>query len=368
MSGRVTLQQVAEAAGVSRGTASVILNDRASARFAADTARRVRETAQQLGYRPNRLATALLQGGTQTLALVSADVSGDHFAADLVRGASQAAGSAGQLLYVAQSDGRPELFDRLLHQLIDQGVDGFVYAASSYRRLPIPQVLQGHPLVLLNALPAPATGPGPRSRRPHNSTAGVHDDSPAAVVPDDEQAGRLAGSLLRGAMAARGRTDGVLLLGRVVHGPTAEDPSPGMAGELRERGLRADLGEHKIPLTHLECLWWPTQAREALDAYLRSNPVPGAICALNDRVAMGAYDALRRHSLHIPDDVPVVSFDGSDLAAWLDPALSSLSLPYLQMGARAIELLLHGDQPPGALIERIPLELPHPSSLGAPLT
>lgn len=369
MSGRVTLQQVADAAGVSRGTASVILNDRQSARFAADTASRVRQAADRLGYRPNRLATALLQGGTQTLALISADVSGDHFAADLIRGASQAAGTAGQLLFVAQSDGRPAVFERLVHRFIDQGVDGFVYATSSHRSLPIPQVLAGQRLVLLNAVPA--GGGGPAGAPP-----------PPAVVPDDEEAGRRAGGLLREAMAAgatratrttraarptRTTRGPVLLLGRVVHAPTADDPRPGLAGALRERGLRSDLGAHGVALTHLDCPWWPAEAREALDGYLRSNPAPAAICALNDRTAMGAYDALRRHGLRVGDDVPIVSFDGSDLADWLDPTLSSLRLPLLRMGARAVELLVQGaaggDEAASGLVERVPLESPDPHSM-----
>ena len=72
----------------------------------------------------------------------------------------------------------------------------------------------------------------------------------------------------------------------------------------------------------------------------RATP-PSAICALNDRAGLGVYDALRRRDLRVGADVAVISFDGSDLAGWLDPPLSSLALPYVTMGERAVELLLH---------------------------
>lgn len=350
MAGRVTLQQVADAAGVSRGTASVILNDRPGARFSPETAARVRAAADALGYRPNRLATALLQGDTQTLALVSADLSTDRFAADLVRGASEGAGRAGQLLFVAQADGLAGPVERLIHRLVDHGVDGFVYAVNSNREVRVPEVLRDQQVVVLNGVPVA----GPDGTWP----------TPPAIAPDDERAGALAGELLRASLGAREPARRrVLLLGRVVRESSADDPLPGIAGALRERGLRADLRAHGVPLAHVACPWWPAEARSALDEYLTRHPAPGAICALNDRAAIGAYDALRRHGLRVPHDVSIVSFDGSELADWTDPPLSSLRLPYLQMGARAVELLLAGA--PDGHVEHVALGSPHVGSLTA---
>jgi LacI family transcriptional regulator len=75
---------------------------------------------------------------------------------------------------------------------------------------------------------------------------------------------------------------------------------------------------------------------------------------LNDRIAMGAYQALAAHGLSVPDDVSVVSFDGSDLARWLRPELTSIVLPYAELGHRAVELLLT----PGPLatgVQRLPM-------------
>lgn len=333
MQDRVTLAQVAQAAGVSRATASLVLNDRRDARFSEATAQRVHAAARELGYRPNRLATALAHGGTQTIALLSEELSTDPFTADLVRGVTRGAAAADKLLYVVQSDGDDAVRRRLVHQLLDHGVRDVIYATSSLRRVAIPDELRGTRLVLLNARPLA------------DASAADQDDAPAAetpptppcVVPDDEDAGRRAARLL----LAHGRADDVVLVGRVVRRPHGADP--GLAGRLRLRGLTAELESGGGRLTdHVECEWDPRQARSAVDELLatRATP-PSAICALNDRAGLGVYDALRRRDLRVGADVAVISFDGSDLAGWLDPPLSSLALPYVTMGERAVELLLH---------------------------
>jgi LacI family transcriptional regulator len=69
---------------------------------------------------------------------------------------------------------------------------------------------------------------------------------------------------------------------------------------------------------------------------------PSALICLNDRIALGAYQALQEAGLRVPQDVSVVSFDGSDLASWLRPQLASVALPHFEMGRRVAELLVKG--------------------------
>ena len=75
-------------------------------------------------------------------------------------------------------------------------------------------------------------------------------------------------------------------------------------------------------------------------AWLATRARPSALICLNDRVAMGTYQALAEHGLSVPADVSVISFDGSDLAGWLRPRLATLALPFAEMGARAVEILM----------------------------
>jgi LacI family transcriptional regulator len=89
------------------------------------------------------------------------------------------------------------------------------------------------------------------------------------------------------------------------------------------------------------------------------------IC-LNDRVALGAYQALREAGLSIPGDVSVLSFDDSDLAAWLRPQLTSISLPHYQLGWQAVETLLDAAGRTEPAVRRVEMPVRYRASLGKP--
>ena len=91
---------------------------------------------------------------------------------------------------------------------------------------------------------------------------------------------------------------------------------------------------------------------------------PTALICLNDRIALGAYQALAAAGLRIPDDVSVVSFDDSDLASWLVPQLTSVAIPHFELGRRAVELLVSADRQPG--VHRIAMPLSARDSVGPP--
>lgn len=79
---------------------------------------------------------------------------------------------------------------------------------------------------------------------------------------------------------------------------------------------------------------------------------------------MGAYQALKERGWAIPGDVTVVGFDDSPLASWLQPQLTSVAMPYHAMGARAVELLLTGNDADG--VHRIPMPIHIRGSSSAP--
>ncbi len=89
---------------------------------------------------------------------------------------------------------------------------------------------------------------------------------------------------------------------------------------------------------------------------------------LNDRVAMGTYQALATNGLDVPRDVAVVSFDGSELATWLRPAVTSVALPFAELGERAVQVLLD-PRPSAGEVVRVPMGVapwPLPSVLAGP--
>ncbi|WP_407940091.1 substrate-binding domain-containing protein [Nakamurella leprariae] len=88
---------------------------------------------------------------------------------------------------------------------------------------------------------------------------------------------------------------------------------------------------------------------------------------MNDRIALGAYQAAAEARLSIPDDLSVISFDDSDLAGWLRPGLTSAAIPHFELGRRAVERLLEPSLSPG--IERVLMPLSERESVApAPIS
>ena len=167
-----------------------------------------------------------------------------------------------------------------------------------------------------------------------------------AVVPDEINAGRDAATELLTA----GHRDGIWIVGH---------PARHLfAGQERLTGIEERLTAAGTGLAGtIDCDWWPEPAYEAVSAALAEGVRPGAVICMNDRIAFGTYQAVREAGLDIPGDVSVISFDDSPLAAWLRPQLTSISLPYYQLGWQAVELLLgeSGDHTPPAGLIRVPM-------------
>ena len=106
---RVKIRTVAEAAGVSVTTVSLVLNDVAGARVSAQTRQRIIEAARHLGYVPNELARQMRSQRTKTLGLLGDEVTTTPFAGRMVLGAQEAASKHGWLLMLLNSGLDPEL-------------------------------------------------------------------------------------------------------------------------------------------------------------------------------------------------------------------------------------------------------------------
>lgn len=341
---RVTLTEVARRAGVSRSAASFALNGRTDLRISEETAARVRLAAEELGYSPNTTAKTLRTGKSGTVALVSDFIGTTSFANAMVRGALETLRAENTLLYTVDTQGDPAIEATLLQNLRDRDVDGFLYASMFTREVEIPPLVRNTSLVLLNCV-----------------SSGV-----PAVIPDERSAGETSASALLDA----GHRDDIWFIGSFPPGFTGAAAWNGWSPlALTERldGIETALraaGAALAGTVPIDTDWDVENGRAAVARLLTSGTRPSALICANDALAVGAYHALAEAGLRVPDDVSVIGFDGSPLIHAVLPQLTSVALPYEELGRVAARMLLDGARPSPP--HRIPMPLIQGGSIASP--
>lgn len=334
----MTLAEVARKAGVSRTTASLVLAGRGEEmRISAQVEARVRSVAQDMRYRPNVVSRSLRTGTTQTIGFISDTVATTPFAGHLIWGALDAARERDHLLLIAETEGDPDLERQQIDMMLDRRVDGIILASMYTRKLRLPHATLDTPSVLLNALPAePGALP--------------------AVLPDEVGAGRTAGEILLRA----GYIDRIFVIGA----EPLRDRYPGdsLAAFERLQGVKEALGAAGAHVAGgvLCSQWQPRDGYEATSRLLKRKDPPEALICFNDRLSVGAYQALDDAGMKVGEDVSVVSFDDEPVASWLRPGLTSIGLPHYELGRTAVEALLdRGHEASGAncRVYRVPMPL-----------
>jgi LacI family transcriptional regulator len=331
---RVTLQDVAREAGVSRTTASFVLTGRLDMRVAPDTKERVLQIARQLDYRPNLVARSLRTNRPVSLGLICDGAPGDLRAGGIVSVSVRTAAANHQLMVIGEVGAGGVSLSELAHEMLDRGVGAFLYVANHARRIEaIPSILLEHPLVLVNCI---------------TDQGGI-----PMVVPDEFEAGRTAGL----ALLSNGHTDRIVVVG--------ETPPGDVAATRRRAGLLDVLGRTgREPAGELPSGWEPEPARSMVRQAIGEGMRPSAFVCLNDRIALGVYRAIADVGLLVPDDVSVIAFDDSALADWLVPGLTGVAVPYAELGRRGVELLLDPTRAGGPHL--VPMPLRSRGSIGPP--
>jgi LacI family transcriptional regulator len=313
---RVTLADVARQAGVSPTAASLVLSGRGrELRISRAVEQRVLHAADALQYRPNIVSVGLRTGTTRTIGFVSDTVATSRLAGDMIKGALEAARERGVMLFIGETEGEADLERGLLGAMRDRRVDGIILASMFTRTIRAPERAAAGPAVLLNALPElPCPLP--------------------SVVPDEVEAGRAAARLLLEA----GHRAGIHLIGA---GPGIHDiPPDALAGTERLTGIREVFAQAKVQIASGRVCpdWLPEHGYEATHQLLEHER-PRALICLNDRIALGAYQALDDVGLKVPAEVSVVSFDDHPIAEWIRPKLTTIAIPHFELGRKAVDVL-----------------------------
>ena len=296
-----TMNDVAALAGVSQSTVSFVVNDRPGARIGEATRKRVLEAVEELGFRTDLTARALKTGQTLTIGMLTDRIASTPFGGRIIVGAQEAAWRRDVLVLLADTGDDDNVQAAAVNALLDRRVDGLLFSAQSTGLVELP-VSAPTPTVLVNCFDEAGT---------------------PSVIPDEEFGGGLA---MRAVLDA-GHTNVLYLAGEPDRWATAERIR-GMAQAARAAGVTMGISYGG----------YDTDSGYERMREVARGELPTAILCASDRVALGVMLALSELSLRCPEDISVVGYDNQEyLAEVLHPALTTVELPFLDLGRRGVE-------------------------------
>lgn len=315
-----SVKDVARLAGVSFMTVSRALNT--PEKLNHETLDKVRQAIATLGYVPS-LSARKIRGGHsrgKTIGVFALDTATTPFAVEMLLSMERTAREHGWNLFILNVFEAPPS-QATLDLMLSHQPDGIIFSAMQLRTIDIPLVLRSLPLVLSNCLSA---------------EPGV-----ACYVPDDDEGQYQA---VKQALARGYRRPLCINL-----------PQASLAWAPRQQGLQRALAE--VGLAADSVLQYNLSTDDAyqetlvtLEQHLRSadgRPSFDLLICGNDRIALVAYQYLLGRGLRIPQDVAVLGYDNMiGVAELFYPPLSTVQLPYYEMGRRAVQHLIDGSHAP----------------------
>ncbi|MBK8986020.1 MAG: LacI family DNA-binding transcriptional regulator [Chloroflexi bacterium] len=334
---RVTIREVAQAAGVSTQTVSRVVNGRPD--VSHETRQHVQAVIDSLDYQPSKIARSLIQGQSYSLGVVSSSI-GLYGPSLVLQGVQEAAEQLGfsLILHILPD---AEVYDakKLLRGILAYHVDGILWA--------VPEIGQNRdwvqqevanltvPIAFLNVQP-----------RPMLTTA----------VIDNRHGGRLATRHL----LEQGRRN----IG-IITGPMnwweARQRELGWREELMANGRSVD----ESYITHGD--WTPGSGERSIRMLLDWHPEMDAVFACNDQMALGAMKSARQLGRRIPEDLAIVGFDDIPEAPYFDPSLTTIHQDLSEMGREGVRQLIciinNPEHPTAEPIKLLPTLVVRQSSL-----
>jgi LacI family transcriptional regulator len=302
----ITMRDVAEAAGVSIKTVSRVVNEQGE--ISEETRQRVLLAIEKLGYRPSKVARALVTNRTETIGLIVGDIANPYFS-EVSRGVLDLAQEKGFDVFLCNSDGDLETEKRALFSLIDHNVDGAIIYPHWKNRDWFKDVSSPKcPVVLINYDLESAPGYG--------------------VVLSE---------IIKGAQTA------VRYL--IDKGHRHIGMLAGMDTGIHQRvqGYRKELKNHGLPFREDYILWGPAVLEHGIEsskALLTQHPEITALFCYNDLIAMGAIQGCKEMGLRVPEDCAIVGFDNIRFGALVCPSLTTIHCNKYEIGRQAASLLI----------------------------
>lgn len=318
----VTITDVAKQANVSKSTVSLVLQD--SPLIARETAERVKQAAEALGYVYNRRAADLRRKSSNVIGIVINDLLNPFFAEMLV-GMERRLVDAGYISLMAHTDERLDVQEKVLTSMREYNAAGLILCPAFGTP---PELLRA---IRLSGMPMVITV------RPLGT--GEYD-----FVGADHERGTMLATLH---LIEQGHRR-IAFLGRIGGGPVYERRLAGYRRAMQERGLLV------TPESIVDIALSREGGRDGVRQMLAMDPRPTAAVCYNDVVAFGAMSELGEQGLVVGRDFALTGFDGVMASAHTNPPLTTVDVKPGELGRAAADALLerlaHPDAP---LIERL---------------
>ena len=307
---RPTLKDIARATGVHVSTVSRALDPVARTTITREVTERIQDVAAQLGYRRNRIAAGLRTSRTMTVGVMIPDITNVIFP-PILRGIESVLEPLGYASIIVNTDSEREREGRLLDVLRERGVDGIIHAAVLRNDPAIARAAtEGLPVVTLN-------------RKVENSRIPY-------IVNDDE-----------GGIAEMLRHLHDLGHREIVHLAGPQDLSTGQLrlAAFRKSAKRLRIGADSsriVTATRFDEREGARCVRQLIAAKVRFSAI---LCA-NDRLALGAIEALRENGIDCPRQVSVTGFNDMPFLELIRPKLTTVRILQHAGGQTAANVLL----------------------------
>lgn len=321
---KITMDEIARLAGVSKATVSRVLNNSADG-VGEETRRRVQKVADDLHYSVNSDNRKNGASYARYLALILPDITNPFFA-DLAKAVEASARRYGYSLIITNTDFSEENEASQIRELVIKKLDGIILVPSGMK------VRQEHflpekwgiPLVLMD-----------RKLEGGCSYPGVYSNNEYASVISCEF------------LINNGSRDIVFISGPLNVSTSIE----------RFEGYKAVLQQYNIPFRQELVRNGNYTVESGYNAVVeleRNGVKYSAILAANDMMALGALKAVRELGYKVPDAVQIVGFDNIEFSQYCEPPLSTVQQPTCEMGAKAVKLLVDLiEKKPVAAMERL---------------
>ena len=304
-----TIKDIAAKLNLHHTTVSRALRDHPDVK--EETKKLVREMAEKMHYQPNYLARSLKRRRTNSIGVLVPEIK-HHFFSAVISGIEEVAYDAGYVILVAQSN---EIFEREVQNtkvFLSNHVAGLLVSISQTtpNSEHFKQFLdQGGNLAFFDR---------------------VCEDLPASQVVVDDYGGAFTAMEY---LIGKGYK-------RIAHLGGTKSLS---ISKMRYQGYVDALKKHGLPFNDDYVFWGGLHEQngaEGMNQFLTLSEMPDAIFAVNDPVALGAYDVIKSHGLKIPRDIAIVGFSNNPISAFVSPPLTTVEQPAYEMGKKVCNMLL----------------------------